>query len=463
MAVRVLVGGSLMHGGGIDAAAFAADLDRHHIDYVAADAGSSDPGPAYLGSGESMTHRAGLKQALEGMLVAVRERNIPLLIGSAGIAGRCEQVDLFRDLIFEIAKERNLKPFSLATIYSDVSTDRVNQALAAGKVTPLGPVVPLTREIVDGSTHIVAMMGAEPMIKALSEGADVVVAGRSSDSALFAAFALWKGSAAAPTWHMSKTIECGSLCSERGPGVSSGIWAEVDGDRFVVGTTDPAVDARCTPLSVAAHTLYENSSPYFLFEPSGMIDTRDASYQQRDEWSVEVSGTRFDEAEQYTVKLEGASLVGYRTLTIAGIDDPILIAQLDDYLDVCRQKTLSKLQSQGFNSAEVMINFRRYGAGEAIDGGMAVGIIGDVIGPDQETANAGANMLHGALLHGTYAGRMGTAGNMAFPFSPCDVPAGPVYRFSVWHLMAIDDPLEPFDIQMHAVNRVAEAVGANRA
>jgi hypothetical protein len=462
MAVRVLVGGSLMHGGGINAQAFAADLDRHRIDYVAADAGSSDPGPHYLGSGESMTHRAGLKQALEGMLVAVRQRNIPLLIGSAGIAGRKEQVDLFRDLILEIADERKLAPFKLATVYSDVTKERIKKALSEGRVTPLGPVPPLTPEEVDGTSHVVAMMGAEPLIEALRDGADVVVAGRSSDSALFAAFALWKGAAVAPTWHMSKTIECGALCSERGPGVSTGIWAEVDSEKFVVGTTNPAVDARCTPLSVAAHTLYENSSPYYLYEPSGMIDTRNSNYRQLDEWSVEVTGTEFKEAEQYTVKLEGASLAGYRTLTIAGVDDPILIGQLDEYLETCRKKTLASLQSQGFDADKVTIHFRRYGSGEAVTDGLAVAIIADIIAPDQETANAGANMIHGSLLHGTYKGRIGTAGNMAFPFSPCDLPAGPVYKFSVWHLMAIDDPVEPFTIQMHEVNRVAELVGANR-
>lgn len=461
MAVRVLVGGSLMHGGGIDAEAFASDLDRYNIDYVAADAGSSDAGPYYLGTGEPMTHRAGLKQALAGMLSATRRRGIPLLIGSAGMAGRKEHVDLFRDLLIEIAEEQAVPPFTLATIYSDVSPERIKTALREDKVTPLGPVPPLDEATIDGSAHVVAMMGAEPMIEALRRGADVIVAGRSSDSALFAALPLSRGSAKAPTWHMSKTIECGALCAERPAGASTGIWAEVDGDRFVVGTTSES--SRCTTLSVAAHTLYENASPYFLLEPSGMIDTRDSKYQQHDDRSVEVSGTRFEDAAQYTVKLEGASLVGYRTLTIAGIDDPILIDQLDSYLEGCRERVLKQLARQGFAADKVTIGFRRYGSGGEVPEGMAVGIIGDVIAPDQETANAGANMLHGSLLHSTYPGRVGTAGNMAFPFSPCDVPAGPVYRFSVWHLMAIDDPLEPFDVQFHSVG-AKETVGAmNRA
>lgn len=457
MAVRVLVGGSLMHGGGIDAAAFAADLDRYNIDYVAADAGSSDAGPHFLGTGLPMTHRVGLKQALAGLLIETRKRGIPLLIGSAGMAGRREHVDLFRELLEEVAAEEPVPPFTLATIYSDVSQERIKTALREGRVKPLGPVPALDEATVEGTAHVVAMMGAEPFMEALRQGADVIVAGRSSDSALFAALPLSRGAAKAPAWHMSKTIECGALCAERPAGLSTGIWAEVDGDRFIVGTTSE--ESRCTPLSVAAHTLYENASPFILLEPSGTIDTRGSKYEQYDDRSVEVSGTHFEEAKQYTVKLEGASLVGYRTITIAGIDDPILIDQLDSYLDRCRHSVLKSLARQGFAADRVTVGFRRYGSGEEVPGGMAVGIIGDVIAPDQETANAGANMLHGVLLHSTYPSRVGTAGNAAFPFSPSDIAVGPVYRFSVWHLMAIDDPLEPFEIQLHRVGS-SEPAGA---
>ena len=192
MGIRVLVGGSLMHGGGMDAAEFEENLERYHVDYVATDAGSTDPGPYYLGSGVPMTHREGLRQSLEGMLVATRKRGIPLLIGSAGIAGRREQVDLFRDLILEIARERELPRLYLATIYADVPDQTVKAALAEGRISPLGPVPPLTQDTVASTEHIVAMMGAEPLMAALERGADVVLGGRSSDAALFTAFSLSK-------------------------------------------------------------------------------------------------------------------------------------------------------------------------------------------------------------------------------------------------------------------------------
>jgi hypothetical protein len=40
---------------------------------------------------------------------------------------------------------------------------------------------------------------------------------------------------------------------------------------------------------------------------------------------------------------------------------------------------------------------------------------------------------------------------MAFPFSPSDIEAGPVYRFSVFHTLVPDDPLEMFPIEYERV------------
>ena len=38
------------------------------------------------------------------------------------------------------------------------------------------------------------------------------------------------------------------------------------------------------------------------------------------------------------MKLEGAAIVGYRTIFIGGMRDPILIGQLDSFLDNVRKR-----------------------------------------------------------------------------------------------------------------------------
>jgi hypothetical protein len=56
--------------------------------------------------------------------------------------------------------------------------------------------------------------------------------------------------------------------------------------------------------------------------------------------------------------------------------------------------------------------------------------------------------VHSIILHHGFEGRMSTAGNLAFPFSPADIPCGPTYRFNVYHLVELDDPLECFPIRI---------------
>ena len=227
--VRALVGGQLMHGGGTDA-------------------GSVDPGPAFLGSGKPMTHKRGLKQSMEVMLKGCLKKGVPLLIGSAGIGGARPHVDYFRGLVEEIARENGLN-FRLGLIDSEQDKEYVKGKLKEGKTRPLGPVPPLTEDHIDRSTHIGGMMGTEPWQQALEMGAEVVIGGRSSDSALFAAVPLMHGFPPGAAWHMAKTIECGAMVSEPIPGVATSILGRVRADHFLVEPTNP--NGVCTTLRVA--------------------------------------------------------------------------------------------------------------------------------------------------------------------------------------------------------------------
>ena len=49
-------------------------------------------------------------------------------------------------------------------------------------------------------------------------------------------------------------------------------------------------------MRIAAHTLYENPSPYHLEEPEGTLVTTNSNYEQLDERVVKVSGSRFEDA-----------------------------------------------------------------------------------------------------------------------------------------------------------------------
>jgi hypothetical protein len=56
-----------------------------------------------------------------------------------------------------------------------------------------------------------------------------------------------------------------------------------------------------------------------------------------------------------------------------------------------------------------------------------------------------------ALFVSDFPSRLTTAGNVAFPTSPAHAPTGAVYDFSVWHRLSVDDPLDPFTIEVASV------------
>jgi hypothetical protein len=102
------------------------------------------------------------------------------------------------------------------------------------------------------------MMGVEPLQAALDAGADFVLAGRCSDPALFAALPIMRGLPPGLAWHAGKVTECGTMACEGGRG--GVIMATVREHEVILRPVGEGL--RCTPQSIAAHSLYENAHPY---------------------------------------------------------------------------------------------------------------------------------------------------------------------------------------------------------
>jgi hypothetical protein len=56
-----------------------------------------------------------------------------------------------------------------------------------------------------------------------------------------------------------------------------------------------------------------------------------------------------------------------------------------------------------------------------------------------------------SMLHSDFPGRLCKEGNMAIPFSPSDLSAGEMFRFTLSHVVLPDDPCELFPIEHEVV------------
>jgi hypothetical protein len=228
---------------------------------------------------------------------------------------------------------------------------------------------------------------------------------------------------------------------------------------------------RCSPVSVVAHTLYENADPYHLYEPSGMLDTTAAKYTAVSDRAVRVTGSRFVPADAYTVRLEAAEYVGHRFVVIAGVRDPVVLRQHDRFLAGLRETIAHKASaSLGLEiDRDFRLAFREYGKNGTmgaleprdVRGGHEIGLVIEVIGRTADEARSVLNVAWHTGLHHPVPEWQGLISNWAFPYSPPEMDAGPVYRFCANHVMELDDPCEPFRVEHVEVGRPALAgVGA---
>ena len=426
--------------------------------FIGCDAGSTDPGPSHLGTGIAAFPREAVKRDLRLMLLGARRKNIPLLIGSAGTAGGDAHVEWFCEIVKEIAREENLS-FRLAVVHAEQDKAYLKKRLGEGRVKPLQPAPRFDAEVVDKSACIVGMMGAEPFQRALEGGADVIVAGRASDTAIFAAMPVMKGIPEGIAWHAAKILECGAaaVVNRRTPDC---MFAWLRQDHFVVQAPDETL--RCTTQSIASHSLYENADPFQLVECSGTLDLTESRYEQQSENAVKVSGSRFIPAERYTVKLEGAELAGYQSIVIGSVRDPFIIRQIDDWTARLTERIHARVNmvyGEKLKRSDYTLFMRIYGKNGTMGALEPVKeirshelcLLIEVTAPTQEIASSIAGIVRHQGLHLPIPEWSGLITALACPYNPAHLDRGPVYRFNVNHVVEPDDPHEMFRTRWYGI------------
>ncbi|MCW0205610.1 acyclic terpene utilization AtuA family protein [Achromobacter veterisilvae] len=413
-------------------------------DCIAADSGSDDVGPVPLGSDTSTSPQAWQRHDLEQMLLAARKLGVPMIVGSAGDTGSNSRVDLYVRLIKEIAAEHGLAPFKIGYFYSEVDKERVRKALRDGaQVAGLDGYADLTEAELDATDRIVAVAGVHPYLELLQAGADVIIGGRSSDAAVFAAPALHRGYDADKAYYLGKVLECASFCAEPYGGKET-VMGEISAEDVRVTAMHP--DQRCTIASVAGHAMYERSNPYEEYFAGGKLDMTHCSYEQLSEKTTRITGSRFHPADQVRVKLEGSGKVGERYMGLCGIRDPYTIENVDRVIGWAREKVRERFGDSGYE-----LHYKVYGRD---------GVMGDLEPLRDRPGHELCVMVQGVAptsdmaeeltltgLRQMFYARLpdvkGTAGSVSFPLDEV-VRTSAAYRWTLNHTLPVDNAGELF-------------------
>ena len=417
-------------------------------DYIAADSGSDDVGPVPLGSDTSTSPESWQRHDLEQMLLASRQLGVPMIIGSAGDTGSNSRVDLYVKIISELAQKHGLAKFRLGYFYSEVDKEYLRAKMRAGEaIAGLDGFVDLTEAELDATDRIVAMAGVHPFVELLSRGADVIIGGRSSDAAVFAAPAIHHGFPADNAYYLGKVLECASFCAEPYGGKET-VMGEVSQDDVKVTAMHPP--QRCTVASVAGHAMYERSNPYEEFFAGGKLDMTHCHYEQFNERTTRITGSRFIPDKKTRVKLEGSGKVGERYVGICGIRDPYTIANVDRVIDWARTQVRARFGDTGYQ-----LHYTVYGR-DGVMGeleplrdkpGHELCLMVQGVAPTREMAEELTMIGLRQMFYARLPDVKGTAGSVSFPLDEV-LHASPAYRWTLNHTVAVDDNMELFKTHM---------------
>lgn len=428
-------------------------------DFIIADSGSCDIGPYPLGADGQASPAAWQRHDLEIMLVEARRLGVPMIVGSASDTGTDRGVRQFAQIIRDIAQERGLAPFRMATIFSELTREQVLERIGSGTVVQgLDGRADADAALIGRTDRIVAVMGAEPIAAALKAGAEVVIAGRASDCALFAAPLLNAGMSPATAYYAGKLMECASFCCEPFMGKESILGRITEGD---IKVTAMHPGQRCTPASLASHAMYERRDPFREYVASGYVDMTNVRYEQWDEKTARATGATFVPSAQPMVKLEGAGKVGERRLAIVGIRDPYTIENIDKAMAWARARLAERFGAP--ESAGWTVHYHAYGR-DGVMGALEpdpparpheLGIVVETVCQDAKRAEEICALAARNLFYARLAEVKGTAGAAAL-MSDEILVGKPGYEWTLNHVMPVRDAAELFRTEIATVDGTAK-------
>ncbi len=244
--------------------------------------------------------------AMESVLPAVLERGVKVIANAGGVnPPACAAA--VKSLGARNSGKSGLK---IGVVTGDDLLTRLDELMGAGRQSLSNmdtgePLATVRDRVLSANAYI----GSEPIVEALARGANVVITGRSTDTALTMAPLRHEFGWAAASWDQlaagivaGHIIECGAQCSGGNclhdwrsiPDLSNVGYplVEVGADGSFVVTKHPGTGGRVSVPTITEQLVYEMGDPRSYITPDVIADFTTVHLEQQGENRVQVSGIK---------------------------------------------------------------------------------------------------------------------------------------------------------------------------
>ena len=291
------------------------------------------------------------------------EKNIRILTNAGGM-----NIEGMVEGLKKIAEEQEMHGLKIGYVTGDEISADIPRLLAEGVKFDNMDDVGDFNEVKDKIFNANVYFGHEPTLACLEQGANIVVTGRSTDSALFLSPVMHELGIAPNDWdNLARGIMVGHCLECGGQGAGGNFdygWrdvprmdelgfpiAEIDKDDFVL-TKAPDCGGLISEQSVKEQFLYEVHDPANYITPDVNVDISHATLTQIGDNRVRVAGIK-GKPRPDMVKLSMGYHAGYKVATMLSFAWPDAYEKAQYAAEIL----MKKLQRKGLKAEEIRIDY----------------------------------------------------------------------------------------------------------
>lgn len=284
--------------------------------------------------------------AMQALLPFMKKHKFKMLTNAGGLNPHAA-----KEVVLNVAKKLGINDIKIAVVTGDDIKPRIKEFKEkAIDFTDLETGKPFTKEIEERLLFANAYLGAQPLVEALRQGADIVISGRTTDTAQFLAPLIYEFGWEEGDWdRLASGVFMGHLleCSAQSTGGNfSADWqsidhyenigypiAEVNEQGEFIITKVEGSDGRVNAQTVKEQMLYEIHDPANYITPDVVMDITNVKLEEIAQDQVKVTGVR-GKARPKNLKVVAGYDDGYMGQVVVGYSWPNALEKAEKAVEI---------------------------------------------------------------------------------------------------------------------------------